>query len=178
MKFFFLLILFYSGRLLAQSSIYNVSIESINGKTILLSEFRGEKIVIATVSPDRLKNGGLSYLDSLQIAYPSVTILVVPADDFGGLNDSLIITDIKKNISSLHVTIAAECAVKKDKGFRQNPLLKWLTNVAANSHFNDDVETDDQLFIISESGILYAVLVNEFSGSVIKNVLSQPDVKQ
>ena len=178
MKFFFLLVIFYSGEVLSQSNVYNISIETIDGKTIQLSDFKGKKIVVATFSPDRLKYGGLSYLDSLQIEYPSVTILIVPAGDFGGQNDSLIITDIIKNISSLNVTIGAECAVKKDKGSRQHPLLKWLTTAASNVHFDNDVETDEQLFIISESGILYAVLVNEISGNIIKNVLSQPDIKQ
>lgn len=178
MKFFFLLVIFYSGHILAQSSFYNMSIEGINGKTIQLSDFKGKKIVIASVSADRLKNGRLSYLDSLQLAYPLVTILVVPAGDFGGQGDSLIINNIKKNIASLHVMIAAESAVKKDKGIRQSPLLKWLTNASSNVHFNDDIEADDQLFVISESGIVYAVIVNEFSGNVIKNILTQADIKQ
>lgn len=178
MKFFFLLVIFYSGHVLAQSSFYKMSIESINGKTIQLSDFKGKKIVIASVSPDRLKNGGLMYLDSLQLAYPNVAIIVVPANDFGGQNDASIISDIRNTSSSLHVMMTAECGVKKDNGSKQNSLLKWLTNASSNVHFNDDVETDDQLFVISESGILYAVLVNEFPDNVIKNVLTQVDIKQ
>ena len=55
--------------------------------------------------------------------------------------------------------------------------MQWLTHAGQNIHFDADVTTDNQLYIISESGILYAVLEKGVPPGVIDQLLKQEDVK-
>lgn len=177
MKYVLILLSLFPLDLLAQKNFFDIQIQSLDGRVIDMNNFKGKKIVVASVSPDNLQNHRLSFLDSLQASNPSVVIIGVPAFDFGGSKNEEIMGDIKKNISS-HVIITTPGEVKKDKGVNQNKLLRWLTNAADNSHFNGDVVTDDQLYFISESGTLYAVLEKGASVKLIDDLLKQEDVKQ
>ena len=82
-----------------------------------------------------------------------------------------------KNNTSDKLVLSGTVQVKKDKGNNQNPVMQWLTDGNKNSHFNADVETDQQIYVISESGVLYAVLEKGVLPSVIDQVLKQADVK-
>jgi len=177
MKLFILLVMFYPGRLMAQSSVYNLSIQGLDGKTIKLSDYKGKKILIASASPDALKNDGLRFFDSLQSAYPQIVVIAIPANDFGGTKNTEIIDEIKSDVSK-HIIIASPADVKKNKGRDQNSILKWLTSISDNTHFDDDVQTDIQSYVISESGILYAVLLKTADPAAFKNILTQEDMKQ
>src|SRR5580765_7724262 len=99
MKLILLLILFFTGHLMAQSSLYDISIPGLNGKTISMSDYKGRKIIVAAVSPDNLQNGQLRFLDSLQLSNPSLAVIAVPATDFNGANDSIEIAGVKQNVS-------------------------------------------------------------------------------
>jgi glutathione peroxidase len=177
MKLLLLIIILYSGQLKAQNRVYDISIPEINGKTINMADYKGKKIMVAAVSPDNLQNGQLLYLDSIQIRNPSLIIIAIPATDFRGANDSLAIEALKKS-TMLHIIVAAAEGVKKVNAGKQNRLLYWLTNSSMNTHFNADVQTDNQLYVISESGVLYAVLEKGVSATVISQLLKQADLKQ
>ena len=177
MKLFLLAIIIYSGQVIAQSQVYDINIRAIDGTTISMSAYKGKKIVVSSVSPDNMQNGQLAFLDSLQVSNPSVIVIAVPATDFRGIDDSLKIEAFKKN-SPLHIIVAAAGGVKKSNGIKQNGLLQWLTNSSQNTHFDADVTTDVQLYIISESGVLYGVLEKGTPPSLINQLLKQPDVKQ
>ena len=177
MRFLLLIIVFYSGGLLAQSRIYDISIQTVSGKTLNMSDYKGKKIMVASVSADNLQKGQLRFLDSLQVNNSSITVIVVPATDFKGTNDSVAIDGVKKN-SSLHLVVSAAEAVKKSNGAKQNKLLQWLTSASANTHFDIDVTTDSQLYMISESGVLYAVLEKGASNALINQLIKQPDIKE
>jgi glutathione peroxidase len=176
MKLFLLAMFFYAGDLLAQSQVYDITIPKIDGTSVSLSSYKGKKIVVLSVSPGNIQNGTLAVLDSLQAANPSFVVIAVPATDFAGNDDSLKIDAIKKN-SPRHVIVAAADAVKKSNGAKQNRLLQWLTNSSQNTHFDADVTTDVQLYLISESGILFAVLEKGTPTSLIVQLLKQADVK-
>jgi len=47
---------------------------------------------------------------------------------------------------------------RKINGTSQHPLLKWVTNKPENGHFEHDVDESGDLFVISETGRLFAVL--------------------
>jgi glutathione peroxidase-family protein len=177
MRLVLLFIIFYSGQLAAQSGVYDISIPGINGRTISMSDYKGKKIIVAVVSPDNMQNGQLRYLDSIQLGNPSITIIVIPATDFRGTNDSLEIEAVKKN-AALHVVVASADGVRKADAATQNRLVRWLTSSSENTHFDMDVATDNQLYVISESGVLYAVLEKGVSPGVIIQLLKQDDIKQ
>lgn len=176
MKLFLLFVIFYSGQLMAQIRVYDIRIQAIDGKTISMASFKGKKIIVASVSPDNLQKSELGFLDSLQVKNPSVTVIAVPATDFMGTDDPLKIDGIKKT-GSLHIIVAAADGVKKANGTKQNKLLQWLTSSSQNTHFDADVQTDNQLYIISETGVLYAVLAKGASAAFITQLIKQADVK-
>lgn len=177
MKFIFLFVILCSTNLLAQNKIYDQSIQTLDDRTISMSRFSGSKILIASVSPDRLKKKTLAQLDSLQTANPSVIVIAVPALDFGGSDNTELVAQIKKN-NARKIIITTASEVKKENGDRQSGLLQWLTHGTKNSHFDTEVATDNQLYFISESGILYAVLESGAPSSLVDKLLKQEDVKQ
>lgn len=178
MKYFFVFILFYSGQILAQSGIYGFDVQTDKGNTISLSAYKGKKMLIAVIGTDVLqKKDAISYLDSLQTSNPKVAVIVIPAND---VNDTLANAATVNTLqtASDKVIVAGIVAARKDKASNQNPLLQWLTHADKNGHFNADVETDNQLYLISESGVLYAVLGKGLSCKAVNEVLKQADIKQ
>ena len=177
MKFFLLFSMLYAGAALGQNSVYNRTLQTLNGSEISMSVFKDKKILIAAVSPASLQSGSLSFFDSLQKANPAVVVIVFPALDFGGDSNTAILNNIK-NDSTLSVIITAATQVTKASGNLQHPLLNWLTHDTENSHFNSEILTDNQLFLISETGVLYAVLEKGTPAGVIDELLDQQPVIQ
>ncbi len=177
MKYLLILLFFITGRSFSQTSLFDIQLQSLDGNLIQMKDYKGKKIVVSVVSPVILQSYLLAFLDSLQLSNPSVIVIAVPATDFRGIDDSLKIEALKENNTS-HIIVAAAGKVKKSNGIKQNRLLQWLTNSSQNNHFDADVTTDAQLYIISESGVLYSVLEKETPVSLINQLLKQPDVKQ
>lgn len=163
--------------LFVKTSIYDLQIQTVEGNKIKMSEFKGKKILIASISPENLETGGLAFMDSLQLANPSVVVIAVPASDFGGDRNTEIMLTIKDN-TSRKIIVAEQADVKKEKNKSQNALMNWLTHEMENFHFDTDVTTDNQLYIISESGVLYAVLEKTVPVGVLDKLLKQEDVKE
>ncbi|MBZ5858562.1 hypothetical protein [Flavihumibacter profundi] len=178
MKYILVLLLFYSGQAISQTKVYDITIQGTNGNSINISSFKGKKILVASISPSNLKNGQLNFLDSLQLSHPDVYIIAIPASDFEASNSTSDLVDSIKRVGIYHFIITNGGYVKKDKGINQYQLMKWLTNDTDNTHFNSDVNTDDQLYFISESGILYAVLEKGAQLDLIDALLKQQDIKQ
>jgi len=177
MKLIFFILILYSVPALSQSSIYELDIQNISGETVSMKTYKGQKILVASVSPGNLqKKGALVFWDSLKTANPKTAVILIPAADMGSTVDSAAMNTIKNNVSD-KLLLAGTAQVKKDKGNNQNPIMQWLTDVRKNTHFNADVETDQQIYVISQSGELYAVLAKGASLSVIDGVLRQADVK-
>ncbi len=172
MKLFLLSILFCCSQLSAQTSIYSISMAGLNGNNITLNSYQGKKILVAAVSPEGLQNGYLNFLDSLQATNDSVVIIAIPASDFGGSQNAEILETIKNDTAS-HVVLTSLSLVQKDNGENQNNLMKWLTTDTENIHFNSEVFTDTQLYLINAGGILYAVLEKGVPLDVIGNLLKQ-----
>ena len=142
-----------------------------------MASFRNKKILVTTFSTSNPDYGYLKYLSNLQGLYKNLIVIAVPAIDFGGESN-----DVKQNAvrDSLPVNIILikPARVDKKNGVLQNDLFRWLTDDKENAHFNVDVTRDDQVYVISESGVLYAVLQKPLRAEVISTVLDQPDVKQ
>ena len=119
----------------------------------------------------------MNFLDSVQVANPQAVTIIVPAEDFSSSTITGLLTTIK-NTASPRLIVMASAKVKKSKKAEQNELMKWLTDTAHNRHFNAEVKTDDQLYIISESGILYCVLEKGVSQNTLNGILKQADIKQ
>lgn len=181
MKLLLILSILYCGEVFSQSAtqstIYDLDIQTPDGNKISMSNYKGRKIMIVSVSSDNLKPEDLNFWDSLQTSNPSLTVLLVPANDLGqAIGDSTILA-IDSSLST-NIILSEGVLVKKAEGQNQDPLLQWLTHSNENTHFNMDVTTTEQIYVVSESGILYAVLEKGVSETVIDEVLKQQDVTQ
>ena len=177
MKYFLFFLLLLSGDVFGQTSLYSLQIQTIDGKTISLASFKGKKIVISVASPENLHSQKLNFLDSVQVANPHVVVIVIPAEDFSGNSIAGLLATIK-NSASPRLVVMASAKVKKNKKAEQHALMKWLTDTTRNKHFNAEVRTDDQLYIVSESGILYSVLEKGVSLNTLNGILKQADIRQ
>lgn len=176
MKFqIFLLLLLCSHWTFAQSKIYDISLKSLDDQTIKLENYRGNKLLIAVASPDILQSGYLMMLDSIQKLHQSLKIIIIPAYDFGGLRDNEILQSARDvDLNNLIIASGSYVTKSGDKG-AQNGLMKFLTDVHLNRHFNDDIDTDFHLFFINETGVLYASLSKGVRMKVLDAILRQPD---
>jgi len=177
MKYFLFFLLLLSGHVFAQTSLYSLQIQTIDGKTISLANFKGKKIIFSVTSPEKLHSKKLNFLDSVQVANPHVEVIVIPAEDFSGSSNAGLLATIKNSAPS-RLVVMGSAKVKKDKKAEQHELMKWLTDTTYNNHFNAEVKTDDQLYIVSESGILYSVLEKGVSLNTLNGILKQADIRQ
>jgi len=162
--------------LTAQSSIYNIRAVSVDGKSINIGSFANKKILISPFDAASPNISWLRKLDSLQRSNTSIRIIAVPGNDFTGPanNDSLARL---QNSLGLNLIIVKCTAVKKNARNAQHSLLKWLTDVNENTHFDMDVRTPDELFIVSKTGVLYSVLSAGVPLNILSDVLTR-DIDQ
>lgn len=157
------------------SSLYQLSFPSIeSGQTIDMVTYQGKKVIVAVCSTKEPDLGLLRGLDSLlQNNKDKLAIIVVPVSDF---NKSTAGKSIKGqwNISRANYNIAAESTGRKLNGATQHPLLRWVTDVSQNKHFQHDVKESGDLFVISETGRLFAVLKQGGikNRAVLENILT------
>lgn len=176
MKFIIVFITGFFSLFSNEGSFYDIEIMKPDGQKISMASFSNKKIIITAISTSNPDYGYLKYLNYLQSQNSSLVIIAVPAIDFGGEINYERVKGIRDSLP-LNIIITQPGYIKKTKGNSQQILFKWLTRVEENSHFDTDVETTDQLYVISESGVLYAVLQKPVTSEVIEQVLKQQDIK-
>jgi glutathione peroxidase len=155
-----------------QSSIYNIQIESINGSTIGMNAFSNKKILITTISYDSVNIQQLLYLDSLQNTDTSLKVIAIPAKDFSDTGNDTTIAELVSSLD-IDIVVTKSAYVRKSAGSNQQPLSKWLTSVTENMHFDADIESIGQFFIVSKTGVLYSVLNNDVPTDIFYQILNQ-----
>jgi glutathione peroxidase-family protein len=162
----------------AQNNFYDLSVIPAMGRVVSLSDYKGKKVLIVVASPTAIQaKNAARYLGKVQAAYPQIAVLVLQTADTGKVVDSAVIANpeqLQKLSNTRFVTLTA---AGKDKGSAQHPLLQWLTHSDSNRHFDLDITGDEQFFVISESGVLYAVLEKGAPDEALKTVLETGDIK-
>jgi glutathione peroxidase-family protein len=178
MKFIFYIAMLFALPAMSQTSIYDLTVHTAYGGNLKLEKYKGRKILIAVVSPDNLnKKGGLQMLDSIKKANPKLACIIIPADDMDTVsNDSAAMVNVKAK-TSVEILVSDSGMVKKANGGRQHPIVSWLTDVKQNQYFDRDIESDLDVYVISESGVLYAAMVKGVPMSVLDEVLHADDIK-
>ena len=159
----------FSG-LFADSSFYNMRFETLDHQTIQTSSYQGKKVIITIVDAENPDTTQLHFLDSVKKASTNVEVIGVLTEDFGGKAK---LNEVKKLTTHMQLHISQPMKVKKG-GAGQHPLLQWLTTAKENQHFDVDVKSEGQLFLISGKGTLYAVLLKETPKQVVSKILNQP----
>jgi glutathione peroxidase len=169
-----LLFIFYSLFTLAfkgDNDFYTRSFESIDGKTINMADYKGKRVVIIVINAANPNLNQLRYFDSIVNSNASVKVIAVPTEDFGAASNLPLIKNLQK---SLTLVISKPLKVKKNSSQPQHSLFNWLTNTSQNTHFDYDVTSEGQVFIISEKGTLFGVLSKEVSLDVANSIINQP----
>ena len=135
-------------------SIYNISLNGINGKPINLSEFKGKFILFVNVAS---KCGFTSQYKGLQELYDlhknKLIIIGLPCNQFGNQEpgDSKAIESFCELNYGVTFLISEKIKVK---GSQAHPLYKWLTNGNKNGYKNSTVKWNFQKYLVSPKGEL------------------------
>ena len=139
------------------NSIYDISITSLEGKTVNLSDFKGKKILFVNVASKCGFTSQYKQLQELSEKYGSkVEVIGIPCNQFGNQEPGSG-TEIKEFCTKnygVSFLMAEKCDVT---GTSQHPLYKWLTNKSENGVEDSSVGWNFQKYLVDESGKLIKV---------------------
>lgn len=136
----------------ALQSIYDIEINSLQGKPIQLSDFKGKKILFVNVASKCGFTPQYRELQQLHETYrDNLVVIGVPCNQFGKQepgqsNEIQVFCEVNYGVSFL---ITEKINVK---GSNQHPLYKWLTKKAINGRQNSVVKWNFQKYLVDENG--------------------------
>jgi glutathione peroxidase len=138
----------------AKKSIYDIEINSLQGKPINLSLFKGKKILFVNVASKCGFTPQYKELQKLHNLYEeSLVVIGVPCNQFGKQEpgNSSEINEFCQLNYGVSFLITEKISVK---GKEQHPLYSWLTNKNENGRKNSSVKWNFQKYLINEDGDL------------------------
>lgn len=159
-----------------EKDIYALHCKSLDKEDINMSSCKGRKILIVefnAANPDRKQLRALDTLFRQIRTY--LAVVAIPVEDFGKAMPEKNLVKLLRDSLGLDYPIAAISKAKKNTGADQHTLLQWLTDKANNQHFDTDVEEEGQMYVVSETGVLYACIKKSISptGKILKDLLGQ-----
>lgn len=145
------------------SSIYDLSVQLNNGKTVSLEQFRGKKLLLVNTASNCGYTNQYEALQELYGKYPGkLEIIGFPANDFHeqekGTDDE-IAQFCKVNFGVTFPLVKKSVVVPSDN---QHPVYRWLTNKQENG-WNEQAPTwNFSKYLLDEQGHL----TNYFDPSV------------
>ena len=155
----------------ASKSIYDIQINSLQGNSIDLSEFKEKKILVVNVASKCGFTPQYKDLQKLQDTYKDQLVVIgVPCNQFGkqepgNSNEIQEFCEVNYGVSFL---ITEKVDVK---GSHQHPLYEWLTNKAINGKQNSTVKWNFQKYLVDENGEFldyYYAITNPTSSKITK----------
>jgi len=154
-----------------KQSIYDITINSLNGQPISLHEFEGKKILFVNVAS---KCGFTKQYKDLQALsdqfQDSLVIIGSPCNQFGSQEPG----DASQiqSFCELNFGVTFLLTEKIDvKGSKQHPLYKWLTTKNLNNKKSSSVKWNFQKYLVDEKGRLidyYFSITNPLSSKITK----------
>ncbi len=141
------------------SSIHQFSANSIDGKAIDFSSFKGKKILIVNTASECGFTPQFKELQELCDTYKDKNFMIIgfPSNDFGKQdpgNNSEIKSFCERNYGVTFLMM--EKVVIKGEGM--HPVYKWLTSKSQNGVMNSKVNWNFQKYMIDENGYLVDML--------------------
>ena len=144
-------------------SIYDLSVTLNNGTTILLSKYKGKKLLLVNTASDC---GFTNQYDALQKLYSEnndkLEIIGFPANDFKQEekgSDEEIAQFCKINYGVTFPLVKKSSVIA---GPEQNPVFQWLTDKNKNGWTSKKPSWNFSKYLVNENGIL----INYFDPSV------------
>ncbi|GGK45479.1 glutathione peroxidase [Lutibacter litoralis] len=136
----------------SQSSLYDITINSITGEAINLNDFKGKKILFVNTASECGFTGQYEDLEKLHKTYKDKLVVIgIPCNQFGGQEPGTL-TEIK-TFCEVNYGVTFLMTEKVDvKGDNQHPLYAWLTKKELNGVKNSSVKWNFQKYLIDENG--------------------------
>lgn len=155
------------------ASIYDININTIDGKLIELSSFKNKHILFVNVASECGFTRQYKDLQKLSDTYPSGLIVIgSPCNQFGNQESgdaSQIQTFCERNFG---VTFLLTEKINV-KGKKQHPLYKWLTNKELNGNKDSNVKWNFQKYLVNKEGKLidyYYSITKPMSSKITKHL--------
>ncbi len=135
-------------------SIYDIKINSLQGKPINLSEFKGKHILFVNVASKCGFTPQYKELQKLNCTYrESLVIIGIPSNQFGKQEpgSAFEIQEFCEVNYGVNFLISEKIDVK---GGNQHPLYKWLTDKSINGYKSSVVKWNFQKYLINTEGKL------------------------
>jgi glutathione peroxidase len=136
----------------ATQSIYKIQINSLQGKSVDLSQFKGKKILFVNVASKCGFTPQYKELQKLHETYSEQLVVIgIPCNQFGkqepGSSDEI------QEFCEVNYGVEFLITEKVDvKGAHQHPLYAWLTKKALNGRKDSKVKWNFQKYLIDEEG--------------------------
>jgi len=146
------MILVLSASLFAAGSIYDFTLNSIDGKPMPLADFKGKVILVVNVASRCGFTPQYSALESIYEKYKDqgFVILGFPANNFGSQEPGTN-AEIKKFCSAKYNVTFPMYAKVSVKGDDQTPLYKYLTE-SANPTLAGEIKWNFTKFLVDRNG--------------------------
>ena len=138
-------------------TVYDIAIDTIDGKAIDFSSFKGKKILFVNIA----SKCWISYqYDGLQELYSTykdkLVVIGIPCNQFRNQEPGTALEI--KTFCSLNYDVDFPLTSKSDvKGNNQHKLYQWLTMKSKNGKKNSSVKWNFQKYLIDEKGELIDV---------------------
>ena len=157
----------------ANSSIYDIKINSITGNEINLSDFKGKFLLFVNVASKCGFTKQYEDLEKLSHQYKKDLVVIgAPCNQFGNQEpgDSKQILSFCQKNYGVTFLITEKIEVK---GKNQHPLFDWLTNKKLNRRKDSTIRWNFQKYLIDRNGVLidyYFSITNPLSAKITKHI--------
>jgi glutathione peroxidase len=154
-------------------SIYNISINTLDGKKVDLNQFKGKKILFVNVASECGFTPQYADLQKLHEQYAEKLVVIgLPCNQFGKQepgNAMQIQSFCEKNYG-----VSFIMTEKIDvKGDNQHPIYQWLTSKELNGVASSSVKWNFQKYLVDENGnyidVFYSI-TNPLSEKITKKI--------
>ncbi|MFT4661240.1 MAG: glutathione peroxidase [Patiriisocius sp.] len=135
-----------------RQSIYDISLNALDTKPIILEEFKGKKILFVNVASKCGFTKQYKELQALSDKFKEELVIIgSPCNQFGKQEPG----DASQiqNFCELNYGVKFLLTEKIDvKGHNQHPLYKWLTSKSLNLKLSSSVKWNFQKYLVDENG--------------------------
>jgi glutathione peroxidase len=163
------------------SNVHSIHFKGIDGSDIDMSTYKGKQVLLLVFTASNPNRTQLISLDSLyKSRRESLQVIGVPVNNSDTSIKKNSLVKLLRDTLNLSFVISDISKAKKSEGNKQHSLLKWISHVNLNKHFDYDIRDNDEMYMISKTGILYALVARPMSlnGETMRHILeNQPLVE-
>jgi glutathione peroxidase len=162
-----------STQMTTTPSLYDIQINSLDGKSIDLAAFKGKKLLFVNVASECGFTKQYKDLQKLSDSYPTELVVIgSPCNQFGKQEpgDAQDIQTFCERNFGVTFLLTEKIDVK---GSKQHPLYKWLTSKELNGKKKSSVKWNFQKYLVDDAGKLidyYYSITTPLSSKITKHL--------